>query len=213
MYRLNLRNMIVIAICLAGMTVFLGCEKNANENLYCVNTIKNSPKNTTLSKSEMNVVKYLFNRNQLDYTKYLFTRFQKDELGNHHIRCFQFANNLIVFTSDAIFHFDKNDNYYFLSGDLINTINLNTEPSMMQDNVVEKFLGEIKQDGFYKENTEIISGCFDIEFGYYDLNTGISYAEEKFTKAWKISNYTILGHKLNYQIIEILMIEANPILL
>jgi len=165
----------------------LSCEKGGNENSDCIKIIENSPGTTILSKSEMDVVKKLFNRNQLDYTKYLFTRFQKDELGYHHVRCYQFANNLIVFTSDAIFHFDKNDNYYFLSGDLIGTINLNTKFSMKQDNVVEKFIDKIKQDGFYKENAEIINGCFDIEFGYYDLNAGISYADKKFTKAWKIT--------------------------
>ena len=185
--KLNLRYMLAIAIYLAGMTVFSGCNKDGNENFYCVNTIKNSQTNTTLSKSEMDVVKYLFNRNQLDYTKYQFYSFQEDELGYHHIRCFQFANNLLVFTSDVIFHFDKNDNYYFLSGDLINTINLNTKPSMKQDNVVEKFVNEIKQDGYYVENIEIISDCFDLDFGYYDLNAGISYVDAKFTKAWKIN--------------------------
>jgi Zn-dependent metalloprotease len=188
--RLYLRKVVAIAICLTGMTVFSSCEKDVDrdENFYCTNTIKSSPTITTLSKSEMDVIKYLFNRNQLDYTKYQFTRFQKDELGYHHIRCFQFANNLMVFTSDAIFHFDKNDNYYYLSGDLITTINLNTKSSMKQDEVVEKFIDEIKRNGFYAESTEILTGCFDIEFGYYDLNAGISYTNEEFVKAWKIKS-------------------------
>ena len=175
---------ITISLCF----IILSCEKAENENSYCIKTIKSSPGTTILSKSEMEVVKRLFNHNQLDYTKYLFTRFQKDELGHHHIRCYQFVNNLIVFTSDVIFSFDKNDDNYFLSGDLINTINLNTKPLMKQDNVTEKYIARIEQDGFYKENTEIINGCFDIEFGYYDLNAGISYADKKITKAWKINS-------------------------
>ena len=187
----------------------LSCEKNDNENdnenSYCVNTIRNSPTTTTLSESEMNTIKYLFNHNQLDYTKYLFTRFQEDELGYRHVRCYQFANNLIIFTSDAIFHFDKNDNYSSLSGDLISMINLNTKSSMKQDNVVEKYIDIVKHDEDFlawlrllvemakvDETVEVITlediieGCFDVEFGYYDLNVGISYTNENFAKAWKI---------------------------
>jgi len=174
---------ITISLCFS----ILSCEKAGNENSYCIKTIKSSPGTTILSKSEMEAIKKLFNRNQLDYTKYLFTRFQKDELGHSHARCYQFANNLIVFTSDAIFHFDKNDNFYF-SDKLINKIDLDTKPSMKQDNVVEIFKGKIEQDGFIMmQYPDIVDGCFELEFGYYDLNAGISYADEKFTKAWKIN--------------------------
>jgi Zn-dependent metalloprotease len=170
-----------------------------------VNIVRNSPTITILSESEMNVIKYLFNHNKLDYTKYQFIRFQEDELGHRHVRCYQFANNLIIFTSDAIFHFDKNNNYYFLSGDLINTINLNTKSAMRQDDVVTKYIDMVKHDEVFLEwlrllveiakvdetvevitLEDIIEGCFDVEFGYYDLNAGISYANENFTKSWKI---------------------------
>ena len=194
---------IIIAISLCFSIV--SCNKDNIENSYCIKNIQNSPTTTILSNSEMDVVKYLFNRNQLDYTKYLFTKFQEDELGYHHIRCYQFANNLIVFTSDVIFHFDKNDNYYFLSDELINEINLNTKSLMTRDNIVEKYIDIVTNDEDFlawlrlleemvkvDETVEvihiedIIENCFDIEFGYYNLNAGISYAEENYTKAWKI---------------------------
>jgi Zn-dependent metalloprotease len=180
--------LIIIPPLICGVVLWLAssCNKESNENSNCVKIIKNLPKTTVLSKSEMDAIKYLFNRNQLDYTKYLFTRFQKDELGHSHARCYQFANNLIVFTSDAIFHFDKNDNFYY-SDRLISKIDLDTKPSMKQDNVVEKFKDEIEQDGFIMmQYPDIIDGCFELEFGYYDLNAGISYADENYIKAWKI---------------------------
>ena len=195
--------MIIITVSLCSC--ILSCEKNENENSYCVNTIKNSPTTTALSESETNTIKHLFNHNHLDYTKYQFTRFQEDELGYRHVRCYQFANNLIIFTSDAIFHFDKNDNYSSLSGNLINTINLNTKSSMEQDHVVKNYIDIVKHDEDFlawlrllvemakvDETVEVITlediieGCFDVEFGYYDLNAGISYTNENFTKAWKI---------------------------
>jgi Zn-dependent metalloprotease len=170
-----------------GIAAILLAACNSNgEGLYCIKTIQNSPGTTVLSKSEMDEIKNLFSRNQLDFKKYQFTRFQKDELGHRHVRCYQFANNLIVFTSDAIFHFDNNGKYYTLSGELVNAISLDKNPSMSRDEVVEKFMGNIEQDGFNQGNNELISSCFDVEFGYYDLNAGISYADEKYVKAWKI---------------------------
>lgn len=188
---------------------FLSCEKNENENTYCVNITRNSPTVTILSESEINAIKYLFNHNQLDYTKYQFTLFQEDELGYRHVRCNQFANNLSIFTSDVIFHFDGDDKYSSLSGDLISTINLNAKSSMKHDDVVEKYIDIVKHDEDFlawlrllvemaevDETVEIITlediieGCFDVEFGYYDLNEGISYANEKFTKSWKIKPTT-----------------------
>jgi len=173
---------IIISVALCFCT--LSCKKEKNENSYCVNVIYNSPTITALSESEMEVVKYLFNLNQLDYTKYQFTRFEEDEFG-HHIRCNQFVNNLIIFYGDLIFHFDKNDSYYSLSGDLVNTINLNTTFSTKQDYVVEKFIDLVKHDEMinYKD---IIYECFEIEFGYYDLND-VTSTDPHFVKAWKIT--------------------------
>ena len=184
---------IIIAISLCFSIV--SCNKENIESLYCIKNIQNSPTITILSESEMDIVKHLFNHNQLDYTKYLFTKFQEDKLGHRHIRCYQFANNLIVFTSDAIFHFDENDNYYYpLSGNLINEINLDTKSLTTRDNIVEKyidivahdedFLAQLRFEDIHLE--DVIEGCFDIEFGYYNLNIGISSAEENYTKAWKI---------------------------
>jgi Zn-dependent metalloprotease len=133
----------------------------------------------------MDSVKYLFARNKLDYTKFLFIGYQKDEYGSY-VRCDQFVNNLIVFTSEVVFEFDKNDNYTFLSGHLAQTTNLSTRPFMNQYRVARKFVDAIEQDGVYKGNTEITGGCFDVEFGYYDLNAGTNNTGEKITKAWKI---------------------------
>jgi len=172
----------IIAIFLCFSIV--SCE-NAG-NFYCVKTIKDSPTTNVLSKSEMDVIKSLFNNNHLNYKELRFTRLQKDELGHHHVRCYQFINNLKVFTSDLIFHFDKNNRYYFLSGDLISAIDLNTKPSMNQDLIVEKFINALQDNIYIGDKEKIINGCFNVEFGYYDLNAGIGYADAKFTKAWLI---------------------------
>ena len=181
-------NIVTADVTLSAMWI---ANEYDDENSYCVKVIQNSPETTVLSESEMDVIKYLFNRNQLDYTKYLFTWFHKDELGYHHVGCYQFANNLRIFTSDAAFHFDTNDNYCYLSGKLINKIDLDAKPSMKQGNVVGLFVFMLAQDKirnkFSMGNTDVINGCFDIEFGYYDYSAGISFTDENYTKAWKIT--------------------------
>ncbi|MBP1637510.1 MAG: fungalysin/thermolysin family protein [Bacteroidetes bacterium] len=174
---------ILISLCFG----ILSCEQDKTESFYCVNTIRNSPATVILSESELVTIKSLIDYNRLDFNKYQFFRLQNDELGYHHVRCNQFVNGLRVFTDDIIFHFDQNDKYYSLSGDIIEKIDLNTKISMDYDSVVEKFLYLIEQDNTYiGDKKEIINNCFDLEFGYFDLNAGISYSDENFTKAWKI---------------------------
>jgi hypothetical protein len=179
---------LLMALCLGT----LSCEKELTDGdgAYCVNIIQNSPASTALPTSEMETIKSLFNRNRLDYTKYLFDRFQKDELGHHHVRGRQFANHLPVFRSDVIFHFDAADAYYFLSGQLVSDIHLNTKSRMTHDEVVEKFIDAARQDEYLSMQDisleDKIDYCFDIEFGYYDLNAGFPPAVENYTKAWKI---------------------------
>ena len=175
-------------ICIMIFWVASSCNKESNanddENSDCMKIIQNSPETINLSKSEMDVIKNLFNRNQLDYKKYQFFRLQKDELGYHHVRCYQFLDNLRYFNDYLIFHFDKNDSYYYLSGRLlINTINMDSKPSMNQDDVVEKFINTLLQDNNIGYKEDIINGCFEIEFGCLDL----SYPDENFVKAWRIN--------------------------
>ena len=170
---------ILISLCLG----ILSCEQNKTENLYCVNAIQNSSTSVILTKSELDAIKSLFDYNHLDYNKYQFIYLQNDELGHHHVGCNQFVNNLRILTDFLIFHFDQDDNYYFLSGDIINKIDLNTKALMIYDSVVEKFLYLVEQNG---DKEDVINNCFDLEFGYFDLNAGIGYSEENFTKAWKI---------------------------
>jgi len=175
---------------------FISCEKENTvtyletntKSDYCINYIRNTPDSILLPDEDLNIARSLFDVNKLDYIRLQFYRLQTDELGSYHVRCFQFVNGLKIFTEDLIFHFRQTKKYATLSGDLIEKIVLNTEPSMNPDDVIEKYLAELNQDNSYNGNKEDIrQGCFDIEFGYYDLNAGISYAENNFTKAWKVN--------------------------
>jgi Zn-dependent metalloprotease len=174
---------VAISICIG----LISCKQDETENRYCVNQIRNSSATIVLSLHQMDTIKLLFDYNHLDYSKYLFYSLQNDELGYHHVRCYQFENNLQVFTNDLIFHFNDKNNYYFLSGYLVGKINLDTSSKMSSDSVVAKYLYALEQDKDYVDDKkEIFNNCFDLEFGYYDLNAGTSNTSKNFTKAWKI---------------------------
>jgi Zn-dependent metalloprotease len=172
-----------ISLCIS----LVSCEQYKAENAYCVNRIHNSLTTIILPQNQIDSIKFLFDYNHLDYTKYQFYSLQDDELGYHHVKCHQFKNNLRLFTNDLIFHFNEKNNYYFLSGELIEKVSLDSRSTMNYDSVVAKFLYALDQDkDFFGDKKIIKNNCFDIEFGYYDLNTGISNASENFAKAWKI---------------------------
>jgi len=177
-----------IVLLLSGS--FSSCyqEEPRKEEEPCVNRIiQDSPSTTVLSKSEIDEIKRLFNASQLDYKQYQFSQFQKDELDYKHVRCKQFINGLKILTSDLIFHFDKNDRYYSLSGRIVGKIDLDVIPSMNQDDVVQIYIDYVLNDQCRSDASkeEIINGCFDIEFGYailYDY-----WSSNIFSKVWHIS--------------------------
>lgn len=174
---------------ITGILLFLcllSCEQNNTESEYCINTVQESLNTISLPQKEIDSIKYLFDVNQLDYTKYQFHGFMRDDLGYHHIFCSQYKNGLKLFTNDLGFHFNQRNEYSFLSGEIIGMITLSVKPAMNQRRAVAKYIDALNNDNFNFANKEAIkSNCFDVQFGYYDLNAGTGNNAE-FTKAWKV---------------------------
>jgi len=171
------RKIIIVAISFCFCIV--SCEKK-----YCVKVIKDSPKTTILSKSEINTIKSLFDANGVDYSNYLFSKINKpDELGYQRVECYQFVNDLKVLSDYVVFRF-RYGILIFVSKNLAGTIDLDTKPLMNSNDVAKKFVDAMKQD--QDCTNKDIRGCFDLEFGYYDLNAG-GYTTQNFIKAWKIT--------------------------
>jgi len=162
---------------------FISCQKDKNKNNYCVNDISDYPSRALLTDNELKSIGALFDYNQMNYANYQFYKFQTDELGQQHVKCFQYINNLKIFTNDLIFHFGQNNRYSSLSGDLIKAISLDVKPQMAPGEIIDIFIDQVGKDHYYS-TSEIINSCFETEFGYYDLNAGTSYKPNLFTKAW-----------------------------
>jgi len=166
------------------------CNKdNEDKNFQaCTNLVSKSPNDNLVSVENQVLAENLFSINDIDYTNLQITKVQKDEMNNYHIRCNQFMNGLQIFTSDLIFHFDENEEYYLLSGDLVNDILLNNQSSLDIEILINKYLNRVQNDNFNKSKIdEIIKNCLDLQFGYFDLNAGISNQPLNIVKAWKIT--------------------------
>lgn len=161
---------------------FISCENDK----YCSYIIKGK-QDHLISGQDLKVVKLLFEWNHLSLNNFQVYRLQNDELGHRHVRCYQYVNDLNVFSDEVIFHFDSNNHYYFLSGEIISKIDIAPIPEMDQCAVVELFLNRMADDEFYGANlNEFENGCFSCELGYWDLNAGISYTDQDFRLAWRV---------------------------
>ena len=172
---------IIITILLCISMVHYSCKSSANKNDYCVKVIQNSPTVRLLSESEMNVIRSLFESNRMAYANYQFYQLDTDDLGFHHVKCYQFVNNLRVFSEDLSFHFNKNNAHYLSSGNLINSIGLDAKPSLNQNKVAEIFIRKIEQENAAMVDATVLKGCFEIELGHI----GLDDSSGKFAKAWK----------------------------
>jgi len=95
---------------------------------------------------------------------------------------------LKLFTNDLIFHFNEKNNFYFLSGKIIENFTLDKAFIMNQNSVAKLFINAMQQNYYLPEGKEAIkNSCFDIEPGYYELNSGNSTVSGIFTKAWRIN--------------------------
>ena len=160
------------------------CKTKAVQNPSpCVNVIRHSPATPLLPESELKVIKSLFKSNRMDDSNYLFHRLDTDELGFKHVRCYQFVDNLKVFTEELIFHFNQNDSHYRISGHLIQSTGLDAKPSQSSSKVVEIFIQRIKQERASIVDSTIVMGCFEAELGVI----GSEESAEKFEKAWKVN--------------------------
>tara|TARA_R110001583_G_scaffold144026_1_gene296072 strand:+ start:136 stop:558 length:423 start_codon:yes stop_codon:yes gene_type:complete len=123
------------------LTITYSCDKNDELKNYeaCTSLIYKSPNDDLVSDEKKELAKHLFTINEIDDVNLQITKVKKDEFDNYHVRCNQFMNGLQIFTSDIIFHFNKNEEFYELSGDLVENISLNNQ-SRLEVDLLKKYI-------------------------------------------------------------------------
>lgn len=176
---------------ISSITIFLvvffqSCTKHqdCDDSEFFYQMVQGKPKDHLVTDLELNTIESLFNSNNLNIDNLLFYKLQTDKSGMYHAKCYQYVNNLKLFSNDLIFHFDSEGNYTTLSGDPISEIYIGKEPSMKICEVIIIFLDNIKSIPF---NNTLISDGFLCELGYYDINGGTGNAVKNFQLAWRIN--------------------------
>lgn len=147
-----------------------------------------------INSSDVSTVNNLFSTNGIDNSKFRYYRYTHDTFQTLYppytrydqktVRIDQYTNGIRIFTGDLVYIFFDN-NFHYRGGNLTNGTSLNTVPKLTLPQLRKMFLDNIEQvdhaSGKYKDS------CFKAEFGYYNLNAGISYAQEVLVKAWRVT--------------------------
>ena len=171
---------------------FISCSKNDNLPIdnRCSTQIINNPKILILTSQEIDTIKYLFNKNHIDSTNLQFSFYTYFRGYNNvifrNISAYQYLNGLKVFTDYLAFEFGANDSLIHQDGYKITNLSLSNKPKLSLAQVRLIFINAMKNDGFYKNNYAIQDSCIDMEFGYYDLNSGSGNQVKNYTSAWKV---------------------------
>jgi hypothetical protein len=178
-----MRNFYIILI----IAIVFSCKKSENipEDNRCANLVIDDLKVQLLSDQEMDSIKYVFNKNHIGYENLQFWSYIEN-IGHKYIGAYQYVNNLKVFTDYLGFNFDKNDSLVYENDDRISSISLPDKPKLSLTQVRGIFIKEMQNDVFYKNSYEIQNDCIDMEFGYYDLNSGSSFQPKNYTTVWYV---------------------------
>ncbi len=169
------------------IVIVFSCKKSENipEDNRCANLIIDNLNVQLLSNQEIDSIKYVFDKNHLGYENLQFWHYAED-LGFKYIGAYQFVNDLKVFSDYWGFEFDKNDSLINQGGDSITNFNLTDKPKLSLAQVRWIFIEAVNNDGWYKNNNEIQDSCLNMEFGYYDINSGSGNQLKNYTTAWYV---------------------------
>lgn len=171
---------------LISLLIFISCSSPTESNgLFQTKRVYHT-ENQLISNSEMAIVQGLFQKNNLSLSNLQVYRLDLHD-DYHYVRCYQFYNNLELFTNDVVFTFNNQDILSFIGGDLITSITVDTRPKVSEKDAGTLFYGEIKNDWRFKDSLSSYGGqCFTAELGFYNLNSGMSSAQNNFVLAWKM---------------------------
>ena len=114
-------------------------------------------------------------------------KLQTDELGNYHVRCDQYYNDLQLITEQVIFHFNGG-NLDCISGDKIDSLNIDTIPNISVESTGVILYKCITSDPDSPRVLMKKSTCFEAELGIFDTNSGVSYTDKDFVLVWKVNS-------------------------
>lgn len=179
------------------MAIFTSCSNSIDdlpEDNGCVERVVVPVSAHSINAADVPTINNLFSKNGIDNSNLRYFRYRHDTLQTQYppyaqydqklVSVDQYVNGVRVFLAGRNFLF-LSDNLNFQSSNPTNGTSLNTTPKLNVQQLRKLFLDNIEQ--FDHEATKYKDSCFKCEFGYYNLNAGISNAPETLVKAWRVT--------------------------
>ena len=157
-----------------------------NDSTFYVERIYSSRKHE-VSNSELKTINNLFARNDLTLNNLRVYKLQSDDyLGFKLVRCDQFYDGLLLITEPVAFHFNNSGNLDRISGDMIDSLNIDTIPNISAESTGVTLYKCITRDPDSPQVLMKKSTCFEAELGIFDINAGWGYRDKNFVLVWKV---------------------------
>jgi len=158
----------------------------ANDSTFYVERIYSSRKHEA-SNSELKTINNLFTKNDLTLNNLRVYKLQSDDyLGFKLVRCDQFYDGLLLITEPVTFHFNNGGYLNYISGDMIDSLNIDTIPNISAESTGVTLYKCITCDLNSPQVLINKSTCFEAELGIFDINAGWSYRDKDFVLVWKV---------------------------
>ncbi|PSL25879.1 hypothetical protein [Chitinophaga ginsengisoli] len=178
--------------------IFSACSKHENnvlpEDNGCIERIYLPVTAHSVSSADVTTINGLFSNNQiangnLRYYKYSRDIFQTlyspyTKYDQQIVEVNQYTNGLRIFVRDLSYSF-WDQRFHLRSGEITKGTSLDTLHQLTLPQLRGLFLASVQQ--FDKAADKFKDVCLKAEFGYYNLNIGVSYAPEVLVKAWRIT--------------------------
>lgn len=190
-----MKNLFLIVI--TCTLVLVACTKSdtpLQEDSGCIERVIIPVTAHSINKSDASTVNNLFSTNGIDNSKFRYFQYVHDTFQSLYppytkydeqvVRTDQYTNDLRIFTDDLVYVF-WNNSFHSSSGNLTNGTSLNTLPQLTLKQIRKLFLDDIEEFG--KASNKFKDSCFKAEFGYFNINLGVSYTQEVLVKAWRVT--------------------------
>ncbi|PKR80775.1 hypothetical protein CW751_08365 [Brumimicrobium salinarum] len=166
------------------LTICSSCKK---QNSLCVKTIDANPQEVLVTVDKLILAKQLLASINITNPNIQVHRMVTSSYGSYHVHCHQYVNGINLYLSDVAFHFTSKDEFDYMSGTLINQLNLDDNFQMSEKELKKIFKSTVNDDKFAKERLNAFSkNCLTVEPIYYDLNAMKGENSLDIVKAWKV---------------------------
>jgi hypothetical protein len=141
----------------------------------------------SINDPDVSVVNDIFSTTGIDNNRFRYYQYVHDTfqtVDEQVVKVDQYTNGLRIFTGDLVYIF-WNNSFHYRSGDITKGTSLGTLPQLKLGQIRWLFLNSIEQ--FDNTANKFKDSCFKAEFGYFNLNAGISYTQEDLVKAWRVT--------------------------